>query len=182
MPVQPIVTLTNGALPDSPQFWLDAAHAAVRRFCGWHVAPVITEELTIDGNGSRSILLPSNRVTAIESVVEDGVTLPATAFDWSESGALEKVGGSWSRRKRSLVVTLTHGFDDASDVAGIISGIAARSMAAKDGALSQRAGSMAVTRGSQGSGRGSSGGAAVSLPLLETEKQQLSPYLLVWGP
>lgn len=180
MAVEPIVTLTNGALPDSPQFWLDAAHAAVRRFCGWHVAPVITEELTLDGNGSRSILLPSNRVTAITSVVEDGT--PVTDFDWSESGALEKVGGSWSRRKRSLVVTLTHGFDEASDVAGIISGIAARSMAAKDGALSQRAGSMAVTRGASGSGRGSSGGAAVSLPLLATEKEQLAPYLLVWGP
>lgn len=180
MAVQPIVQLTNGALPDSPQFWLDAAHAAVRRFCGWHVAPVITESLTLDGNGSRSILLPSRRVTAITSVVEDGTTL--TDFEWSESGIITKPGGYWSRKHRSIVVSLSHGFDDASDVAGIISGIAARSMAAKDGALMKRAGSMSFQRGASGSGRGSSGGAAVSLPLLEAEKQQLDPYRLVWGP
>jgi len=173
--IQPIVSLTGGALPDSPQFWLDAAHGAVRRFCGWHVAPVITESLTLDGNGSRSILLPSRRVTAITSVLENGVVVAATDFDWSESGVLTRTNGYWSHRHRSIIVSLTHGFDDVSDVAGIISGIAARSMAAKDGALSKRAGSMAITRGA-------SGGVAASLPLLMTEKQQLDPYRLVWGP
>jgi hypothetical protein len=124
--------------------------------------------------------LPSRRVTAITSIIEDGTLL--ADFEWSESGVLTKSDGYWSRKHRSLVISLTHGFDDVSDVAGIISGIAARSMAAKDGALSKRAGSMSITRGSSNSGRGSAGGAAVSLPLLATEKEQLDPYRLVWGP
>lgn len=173
MPVDPIVSLTDDALPDSPQFWLDAAQAAVRRYCGWHVAPVITETITLDGNGSRSILLRSQKVTEIISVIENGE--PFTDFEWSETGILTKNTGCWSRKHRAITVNLTHGFDEFSDIAGIIVGIASRAKGAGDGALSKRAGSMAITRGSNG-------GAAVSLPLLMTEKEQLASYRLNWGP
>ena len=48
-----------------PQWWVRAAQGAVRRYCGWHVAPSITETLRLDGYGGRVLTLPSKHITAI---------------------------------------------------------------------------------------------------------------------
>ena len=42
---------------------IQAAEGAVRRYCGWHIAPVATETLVLDGTGTR-LALPSHLVLA----------------------------------------------------------------------------------------------------------------------
>ena len=58
MPQDPSIS----AQPVSPR---EAAAAAVRAWCGWHVSPVIEEKLTLDGNGTNRFPLPSNMVHAV---------------------------------------------------------------------------------------------------------------------
>lgn len=173
MPTPPILTLTNGVLPTNPQFWLDAATAQVRKFCGWHVLPEVPEELVLDGNGSTSLLAPTGHITAVTACTNDGTDVLAS-LDWSESGLLTLSCGRWTSKNRGVRVTLTHGFDEAPDVAGVVAQVAARAAAQVGPVVRQNAGPMGVSYGTVN-------GAPISLPLLQSEKEALLPYQLVWG-
>jgi len=101
-----------------------AAQALVTAYCGWHIAPSKTETLTLDGPGTRTLLLPSLHVTEITSVVNEGTELDTDAYDWSDAGIVELRHGWFSRRLRGLTVTLTHGYDTMpADVAAVIAQI-----------------------------------------------------------
>ena len=89
---------------------VEAAEEAVRRYCGWRIADSITETVTLDGKGGLTLFLPSMYVTAIASIVADGVTLSASAYEWSTSGRVDRVGGCWPRKPRSIVIQMTHGY------------------------------------------------------------------------
>lgn len=104
------MTLLADPLIELPPDAVKAAEAMVRAYCGWHIAPAVTETLTLDGKGGAILVLPSLRVTAITAVVADGVTLAAAAYSWSQSGLVERVGADWPRKFRSVAVTLTHGY------------------------------------------------------------------------
>lgn len=90
---------------------VEAAAAMVRNFCGWHIAPAVTEELVVDGARADVLLLPTAHVTAVTAVVENGVLLAAADYDWSQSGYLVRRGRWWTDRARGLKVSLTHGYD-----------------------------------------------------------------------
>ncbi|MFJ4284019.1 hypothetical protein ACIPY0_00065 [Paenarthrobacter nicotinovorans] len=173
MATPPILTLTNGVLPTNPQFWLDAATAEVRRFCGWHVLPSHSEELILDGNGLTELFVPSGHITAVTACTNDGVDV-LDNLDWSEKGILTLASGRWALKNRAVRITLTHGFTEAPDVAGVVAGVAARAAAQVGPVVRQNAGPMGVSYGTVN-------GAPISLPLLETEKETLLPYKLVWG-
>lgn len=107
-----------------------AAEALVTAYCGWHIAPSINAVLTLDGPDGHALLLPSLHVTEITSVTNDGTVLDADAYDWSEAGIVEMRCGRFSRRRRGVVVTLTHGYDDMpAEVEAVIDRIASRSAA-----------------------------------------------------
>lgn len=164
----------EGFTPQSPE---TAATQAIRDYCGWHVAPVITDTLTLDGTGTDTVLLPSRRVTAVESVTVDGHELAATAYEWSADGLLRRRHGCWPDRYRALTVELKHGFEDASVLSTVVASIVARIRMDPSGMLaSQSAGTQRVSFG----GRLASGGGGVGL--LGTEKELLAPYKLNWGP
>ncbi|MBV7412296.1 hypothetical protein KRX56_06085 [Dermabacteraceae bacterium TAE3-ERU27] len=151
----------------------EAAAAAIRAYCGWHVAPVLTETLTLDGNGTDTILLPSRQVCDIHTVTVNGQALSADCYEWSAAGMLRRIGGVWPERFRCLEVTLRHGFEDAVEVAGIVEAYAARVRMDTSGAVSsQRAGTQYVSFGSGGGGLG----------LMAKEREILAPYRLNWGP
>ncbi|WOH20131.1 hypothetical protein IRJ34_07345 [Paenarthrobacter sp. GOM3] len=173
MATPPILTLANGVLPTNPQFWLDAATAEVRRFCGWHVLPEHTEELVLDGNGLTELLIPSGNILDVTACSNDGIDV-LSSLDWSAKGILALAGGRWTRKNRGVRITLRHGFDEAPDVAGVVAGVAARAAAQVGPVVRQNAGPMGVSYGTVN-------GAPISLPLLETEKETLLPYKLVWG-
>lgn len=150
-----------------------AATQAIRDYCGWHVAPVITDTLILDGTGTDTVLLPSRRVVAVDSVKLDGILLEATAFEWSADGLLRRKHGSWPESYRSLEVTLQHGFEDMTALADIGASIMARIKIDPTGALAnQRAGTQSV-----GFVAGAAGGG-----LMTSEKERLAPYRLTWGP
>lgn len=103
-----------------------AATAAIRNYCGWHIAPVVTEVLTVNGSGSTSLVLPTLRIADITSVEEDGQVLDADAYEWSADGWLRK--HCWTRRLRGVKVSLSHGYDDCpGEIEALIKSLAANS-------------------------------------------------------
>jgi len=95
----------------------DAALAAARRYCGWVVTPPETVTITVDGPGGHLLSLPTLQINTLTSVVEDGVTLDVNDLHVSKGSGLvrKKSGGCWSSKLGSIVVTMTHGFDEAPD-------------------------------------------------------------------
>lgn len=93
----------------------DAELAAVRRYCGWHVCPVLTGDIvTLDGPGSQLLVLPTLRMSALTKVVEDGVELDLSTLAWSTRGLVRKKSGArWSGEYGAIEVTFTHGFTAA---------------------------------------------------------------------
>lgn len=156
---------------------LAAAHGAIRRYCGWHVAPSITETLTLNGNGGSTILLPSKHVTAVTEVLiedQDATTLA----DWGEEGTLELLGRRrFPRRRRSVKVTLTHGYpsDEVPEIADLIRTLAARAIIPASDKVQRAAGPFSERRQAR------SDGLLGGLGLFESEKDQLAPYRLNWG-
>ena len=80
---------------------LEQAEAEVRGYCGWHIAPSVTEEIKVEGDGGQVLLLPSLYVTAVASVTdEDGNTV--TGWKWRRNGVLR---GCW---RENVEYTVTH--------------------------------------------------------------------------
>jgi hypothetical protein len=97
---------------------LHRAYAAVRKHCGWHVSPEKTETVTLDGPCDVLLGLPTLKLITLTSVVEDGVTLNVGDLTPSASGRIlvkRNPPYRWSSKFRSIVVTMTHGFDSAPD-------------------------------------------------------------------
>lgn len=154
---------------------LRQVQAAIRRWCGWHIAPAVTETLTLDGDGSRHLSLPSLYVTEIAAITHRGVELDPADVDWSESGYIELRHGRWTDRPRQITVTLTHGYPDIpEDVVELAVSLAARAAASPAGALSESAGGVSLTFGSWN-------GVAGGIALLSHEKELLSEYRIPPG-
>lgn len=162
--IPPIV----GLGPRSPQFWLDAAQGAVRRYCGWHVAPVITETIRLDGTGQRTLLVPSGRLLNLVAATSDDRDVLAQV-EVSGKGMLElKGGGLWTNRLGGVLITITHGYeiDEVPDVAGVIATAAARGGGPGGQIASQAVGPANVRYTGN------------DIQLLQTELTTLEPYRL----
>ena len=172
MPANDIVSATTTL--DS-QWWIRAAQSAVRRYCGWHVAPSITETVRVDAYGGQVLYLPSKHVTAIASISVDGEAV--AEFDWSEAGTVVLRSGSWPDRPGAVQVDLTHGWpvDDVPEVAALILAVGKRARTQPGVIASQSVNGASVSYQS-------AGGAPLSVPLLSIEKEMLAPYRLNWGP
>ena len=102
---------------------LDAALAAARRFCGWHVTPVIESDITIDGTGDHMLVLPTLMLTELGSVSEDGVDIALIELNWSARGLVIKRSGHWwSEMFRAIVVNFSHGYASVPDFESVILG------------------------------------------------------------
>lgn len=172
-----IPAIVTGQTQVDPAFWLRAANAAVRRECGWHVAPVITETLTLDGRGGTRLLLPSLRVHAVIRVLNDGEDVTARVRYSRRAGILTLPTG-WSTDVGSIEVTLEHGhpIEDVPDIAALIITLTKRA-AASGATIAQQNLGPAGVRYALGTD-----GAPLSLPLLASEKATLAPYTLAGEP
>lgn len=103
---------------------LEAALVTARRYCGWAVTPVITDDaITLDGPGSRILLLPTRKLVALTSVSENGSPLSLVSLSATPGGppgvtsrpaAVRKSsGGWWGRTYQSIDVVMTHGYTEA---------------------------------------------------------------------
>lgn len=154
---------------------LAGASAGIRRYCGWHIGPVVEETIRVDGSGSPVLVLPTLRVEAITDVVEHGrewTPERVAELEWSEAGMVRSPGYSWTDRYRGVTITLRHGFEDVSAVAQIVQQVVANALASPMGATSEQAGSLSVSWGS--TAPGVSGG----MSLLERDLATLNLYRL----
>lgn len=153
----------------------------VRRYCRWHVIGEVTETLTVDGTGAGTVHLPTLRVVDIIEVSEDTwngrelstTTLQSTGYSWSTHGVIEKRAGAWTRERRGIHVTLTHGFGQADELIGVVVAAAVRHASSPDGNALARVGDISY----QSSGAGAVGGSA----FLQTEYAVLDQYRLNAG-
>lgn len=174
---EPVPGIVTAATQVNSAFWLAAAHGAVRGFCRWHVAPVITETLILDGHCGKNLLIPSQRVEAIDLVLNDGIDVTEQVKHSRRTGVLTLPGG-WSTDVGGIEVTLRHGFpvESVPAVAGLIV------------ALTKRAAQSGGVVASQGVGPANvryitaADGSVPGVPLFESERETLAPYRLNWGP
>ena len=89
---------------------LDGVIAAIRGYCGWHIAPAYDATFVVDGPGGRVLSLPTLRLNSVVSVTENGTELDADAFEWSHDGTLRR-SCNWTERYRGIVVVANSGFD-----------------------------------------------------------------------
>lgn len=171
-----IGSIVTAATQVDPAFWLNAANQAIRTECGWHVAPIITEELVLDGPGGTALLVPSKRVRSIISATSDGRDVTDLVKFSRRAGVLTLASG-WSCDVGSIELTIEHGYeaDEVADVAALIVTLTKR--AASSGAFVQQ--SIGSASAKLATGRD---GAALGVPLLESEKDILSRHRLNWGP
>lgn len=130
---QPIVEVSDltAHLSGDQQSALDVATALVRALCGWHVTPEVSETVAVRGNGSTVLQLPSLRVASVASVTdEDGTEV--TGYRVAAEGYL--YGHRWGTG-HVYDVTLTHGFEEAPDLAQVILRTAARGISSPDGSV-----------------------------------------------
>lgn len=94
----------------------DAACSAVRAYCGWHVAPNVVEEVTLDGSGGSVQMLPTLLLTNLVTITNDGTLVDSP--EWSSAGM---VRGCWTGKFRGVVAVMEHGFDECpADVVGVL--------------------------------------------------------------
>lgn len=120
-----VQSMLDSSQPVDP---LAAAEQAVRRYCKWHVAPVVTETIVARPAVAGIVYLPTLKLVEVLGLKVSGVDLTPdelAAVEWSEDGMLRRPGG-WPSRWGSVVATISHGYDDASDAAALIREIAAR--------------------------------------------------------
>lgn len=102
------------------------AEALVRSYCGWHIAPSVTETITLrSAYGARVLMLPSLKVTAVSTVtyVGEAGTLAVEA-DFT-TGVLRMSSAAWSGGL--VTVTFTHGYSDMPfEVQAVLEGLTER--------------------------------------------------------
>lgn len=152
---------------------LVAAEAAVRSYCGWHVAPSKAETVTVRGEGEPALLVPSLHVTGVTEVRVDGKVVDDVS--WYAHGALysQRGYGRWCGR---VEVDMTHGYEANSPAGEVlrstILAVAARAIASPSGVVRSQVGQISETYSQTGSNQ------AGGVVLLDNEKAALDPYLL----
>ncbi|QGZ16901.1 head-to-tail adaptor [Arthrobacter phage LittleTokyo] len=151
---------------------LSGASAGIRRYCGWHIAPVLEETLDGDGPGGSLLLLPTGRLLSLVSATNAGTVVDLAEVDFSRSGMLELRGGWWSSRLGGVSVRVQHGYDlaDVADVQQIVKQVTANALASPMGATREQAGQVSISWAT--TAPGVSGG----LSLLERDFAVLAPF------
>jgi hypothetical protein len=159
-----LAAFTKGSIPSDDTraaSALDGASTAIRRYCGWHIAPPVTQsDVRIDSAGGRILSLETKFLTALPQIIEsnpagDLTLLEDVDYIWSELGEVERLwtqsvwgrpSGEWPNRYRSLTPTMTHGHDlaDVADLQQVVLAAVARGLASPQGATREGAGAMSV--------------------------------------
>jgi hypothetical protein len=101
---------------------VDSASAMIRAYCGWHVAPTVSETLLVDGPGGHVVTLPTMHVENVMAVTVVNPSAAATPyaaltsidFEWSPLGELRRWPDVWTSLYRGLTVSLEHGYPTGS--------------------------------------------------------------------
>lgn len=107
---------------DETQRQLDAALAAARRYCGWHVTPVYTDvTITIDGPGGPVLVLPTKALGELSELTEDGVEVNVETLSVSARGMIHKpYRANWTDSFGGITAVITHGLAAAPDFDAVV--------------------------------------------------------------
>ena len=126
---------------------LAGASAGIRRWCRWHVAPVLEETLTGDGPGGGLLLLPTGRLLAVLSGTNAGAPVDVAGLDFSQNGMVElRDFRTWAPRFGGVSLRVRHGYDlaDVPDLQAIVKQVTANALASPMGATREQAGTVSV--------------------------------------
>ena len=123
--VDALADYTQGRLDanaEETQRQLNAALTAARRYCGWHVTPVLTATaVTVDGPGQKYLVLPTMNLTAVTAMVENGVSINVATLGWSVRGLVVKTDNTlWAEGFSNITATITHGYESADDFESVV--------------------------------------------------------------
>lgn len=148
---------------------LEAASAAVRSHCGWHVFPVLKCKAVTSGPG-RLVALPTIALSSVSRVTELGSVLQDGQYEWRVDGLLRRCGWrEWPRAWRSVEVEFESGLtgEAAAAVAQVACQVAASALATSAGVSREQAGDVSVTYSQPG-----------GVALLDRDMAMLAPYRL----
>lgn len=182
--LDPIITaeqfavITGGMFSASPErvaAVLSGVSAAIRDYCGWHVAPSLTCVFRGNGEG-RLLMLPAMGVSDVASVSimdsdSTGELLPANQYEWTAAGMVRLRFGRFPDAWRGVLCEYTAGFDSAS-LGVVVAQIAGNALAASPGVADERAGNVSISYNR--TGEGITGGVS----LLPRDVELLAPYKL----
>ncbi len=104
---------------------------------------VTDDEVTLDGNGSRALLLPAAPVIDVTSVEVDGDEVDV---EWSTAGVLRRQSGRWPDRLGAVKVVYNHGYDPVpGEIQEAVMGMARYLMAVTPGVSSMQVGGQTVS-------------------------------------
>lgn len=120
---------------------LRAAEAQVRGYCGWHIAPVQQDTVTVPWRDGVAVL-PTLQLVSVDLVVDaTGATLDASTYTASRAGVLRRIAHTavppthtWGAccTDSHVVVTYTHGYEQPP--ADVVAAVQALAQQAKNGA------------------------------------------------
>lgn len=84
---------------------ITVGEAAVRSWCGWHVAPRVSETVSLEGDGGRVLLLPSLLVADVTEIRGESGEVQS-GYKWRPNGVLR---GCWTNEEL-YEVDFVHGY------------------------------------------------------------------------
>lgn len=172
MATTPDIITDPGSFTADASYWLSAAQAAVRRECGWHVAPVITRTVRLNGFGGTRLMLPTLHVTDISSFRIAGAE-HVQDIAYGSNGLVRLLHGLLlPDMPGSIDVTMTDGYpaEEVPDVIAVMLAAAKRGGMASGIVKTQSVNGSTVTY--------LSGSEPLGIPLFESEKRTLAKYRL----
>lgn len=125
---------------------LDLASGAVREYCGQYLSLVEDESITLNGSGTRVVLMPETPVTEVTSVSVSGETLETEKWSWTAEGVLNRISGTWPTAARSIVVVYSHGFAEIpAAVKAVVLSVASRVLDSPAAVKQESIGAYSVT-------------------------------------
>lgn len=93
---------------------IEGATAAIQNYCHQQIVAVANDVVTLRTRGQGLLILPEQPVTAVASIVENGVALVNDVdFNWGTDGIVERWNSAWrwgSTSPGTVVVTYSHGY------------------------------------------------------------------------
>lgn len=172
------------SVPDPPpggQGMRGAAWGIIRAYARWHICPIITETLTLDATGTRTINLPTLRLLSVERLEYAGQEIDPASFEFSDAGLIRVGKTALPSRLGGIKAAIRHGYDprECTEIFEIAEALDRRMQTgiASQGVVQQTTGPFSMRFGTI------AGGMPLSQALLlEPEKQVLARYRLPLGP
>ena len=118
-------------------FWIHAAQAAIRRYCGWHVTPNVRLTGSLNTRGGTVLHLPARHVTTVNSLTSRDGTPLVYAYE-PESGLVELLNGVLPVGIAAVSYDIEAGYDDCPDVQGVLINAAKRAASAPAGMVTSQ--------------------------------------------